>query len=235
MSIPETVRGSFASSREFPTLWSATPVGFSMGLLLHRSPGKAHYAAGSHALGKNNKAWRQMRIVFAAQLLVCLICGCTSPNARKPNLVYSPGDVGEPASFWASLANDSSLPDDCRRVCALELFRRHVHPGMSLGEAWDTLEHPNWLAERDFQALIWSGSAPPLGQASDESSFWFAIFPDPTGAHPCIVYIRVKGEFRRPDFLLLLDKDSRRWSVREARITGLAVLEPPNYERRPYR
>jgi hypothetical protein len=55
----------------------------------------------------------------------------------------------EPPQVWAALANCTALAKSTRRDCILELFRRHVKPGIPLSEVARLLDHPNWLKDED--------------------------------------------------------------------------------------
>lgn len=54
-------------------------------------------------------------------------------------------EVTEPPTFWSSIANSEEYSAPHRHVCAYELLKRHVLPGMTLGELALVLDRPNWL------------------------------------------------------------------------------------------
>jgi hypothetical protein len=58
-------------------------------------------------------------------------------------------DNKEPPQVWATLANCTVLAKTTRRDCVLELFQRHVKPGMPLSEVARLLDHPKWLKDED--------------------------------------------------------------------------------------
>src|SRR6266576_23758 len=86
-----------------------------------------------------------MKPTILLLFFVLPLSGCHGPGRNEETAMYRPGQMGEPAAFWAKLANNTSVEPSCRRVCVLELFRRHVRPGMSLGQVADLLDNPTWL------------------------------------------------------------------------------------------
>ena len=55
------------------------------------------------------------------------------------------GEVKEPPTFWSTIANSEEYSAPHRHVSAYELLKRHVSPGMTLGELALALDTPNWL------------------------------------------------------------------------------------------
>jgi len=100
------------------------------------------------------------RIIYSHLAFLLLVSGCRpalTPTNAAPSSAWSAGvrkhnrDLGsqaehstpvdwqigqskEPVTFWLEVANSPKYGIDTRRVCILELFRRHVSAGMSLGD-----------------------------------------------------------------------------------------------------
>jgi len=102
--------------------------------------------------------------------------------------------VNEPATFWVKIVNDPKYSPRHRAFCLLELFRRHVKPGMSLGEVSEVLRGAPWLHEEQAGRFYWlSGYLPVFGDCSTDSLFALrAVEPDKTRGIDA-VYITVGG------------------------------------------
>jgi len=67
--------------------------------------------------------------------------------------IRSLGPVVEPATFWSTIVNDESYSLEHRRRCAIQLFKRHVRAGMTLGEVAETLGRPKWLFDNHINRI----------------------------------------------------------------------------------
>jgi hypothetical protein len=170
-----------------------------------------------------SKALAALPLLF----LVLPLLGCRNPRGTPESVIYRPGQVGEPAAFWAELANNADLEASCRRVCVLELFRRHVQPGMSLDEVADILDGPTWLEESDVTDFAqYSGYVPlPLTQGDGDFGIHVLARPLERGW----IMIKVKGICTKAQFVSAL-KGRGDNKIRDASIVAIAVLEPnPKY------
>ena len=166
-----------------------------------------------------------MKALFLALLVVLPLSGCRHSEEKRETVVYRPGQMGEPAAFWAKLANNTNLDTVCRRVCVLELFRRHVRPGMSLGEVAALLENPTWLDESvvtDF--ALYSGYV-PLRICPGERAFGIDALSKPTQQGWIMITVKSERAWTRDQLAAAL-RGSIGGEISKAPITAIAVLEP---------
>jgi hypothetical protein len=79
--------------------------------------------------------------------------------------------TNEPASFWTAIANNPEYGCDQRQRAALQLFARHFHSGMTIGNIGRMLNHPTWLELRGIAGGPTTGPRPPGFQAGDDLVF----------------------------------------------------------------
>jgi hypothetical protein len=61
------------------------------------------------------------------------------------------------AAVWARVANSKKYSDVRRRRAVLQLFDRHVRPGMTLGDVAVLLAKPSWLKQESMKVSEWVG------------------------------------------------------------------------------
>jgi hypothetical protein len=109
--------------------------------------------------------------------------------SRLLNALLRLGPVGEQPAFWTRIANDSTYDERHRALCIYELFKRHVHAGMTLGELADMLHtsgKPIWLTEEGtWISALWRHSGTGPLPASIASPYVFSIHP--------VTMVRVSG------------------------------------------
>lgn len=113
--------------------------------------------------------------------------------------------VMEPPYFWAAIANNPQVPIAYRRQCALQLFRRHVRPGMKLSELAAILEHPSWLRRNhvtDWKHDVAGSFFIEVGITTEDSTFGVGLFPEYGDAKP--VLLRVSGQMPKEEFVKIL-------------------------------
>jgi hypothetical protein len=139
------------------------------------------------------------------------------------------GPPAEPASFWASLANNASFSEDCRRTCVFELFLRHIRPGMSPTYVAKLLDHPTWLKERDVNDFVaWSGWV-PIEDVAGQTKFAVHILPGQDRVRGTI-YFRITGRHTRQELFKLLNDGLNPEAWAGATITTIVIVEdkPPD-------
>jgi hypothetical protein len=112
--------------------------------------------------------------------------------------------VVEPPQLWAALANSPQVPIALRRECVMQLFRRHVRPGMKLSDLTATLDHPAWL--RQNHVCDWKQAAGsfwiPVNITAHDSTF--SVLPFREHDVAAAIYLRVSGHITAKEFVKLL-------------------------------
>jgi hypothetical protein len=96
----------------------------------------------------------------------------------------------EPPQVWASLANCTVLAKTTRRDCVLQLFRRHVKPGMPLSEVARLLDHPDWLKDEGIHFFDFITGWVPVRLDGGDALYTIRIFPE-LGIESGFVYLAV--------------------------------------------
>jgi hypothetical protein len=86
-----------------------------------------------------------------------------TPMARVQRAIAGLGPVTEPSEFWSAIANDPAFSEEHRGLCVLQLFKRHVHRGMTLEQLNRTLKGAPWLAQEDVCIWIVISGYVPVG------------------------------------------------------------------------
>src|SRR4051794_15743713 len=126
----------------------------------------------------------------------------------------------------AAVAGSDAESPERRRQAVVELFRRDVRPGMTLGEAARVLGAPAWLRDDDLWVVDVLGGKIPVSAELGDTVLALAILPglpdDPSWA----IYLRVAGEVALGDVLALLHGRDAPPEVARAEIREVA-FDPP--------
>ena len=128
------------------------------------------------------------------------------PGTGEPELAAAieklpPG--AEPASFWLDIASDSRYGVNHRRRAVVELFRRHVPPGTTLGELGGLLAGAEWLRDEDIAVVGAVAGKIPVSWTFDDTVFVLILLPD-DDADSTAVYLRVGGKVSPDDFIAVI-------------------------------
>ncbi len=113
-----------------------------------------------------------------------------------------PSDRNQP-TMWAAVANDGRYRTPQRRQAVLELFRRHIAAGTTLGELGHILAGAPWLDEDDVRLVEdVGGRTLPVTPTFEDAIFAIYLFtadwrPDDFFA----VYLRVPRYVTKRDLL----------------------------------
>ena len=123
----------------------------------------------------------------------------SAPDAEVARAARQVSDDDVSAEVWAMIANDSAYSEAHRRVCALELFRRHVHAGSTVAEVARLLNRPTWLLDEHIRELEdISGRVPPVALNGMDSVFAIDLLPGPPPVTILwSVYLRIGGQVDR--------------------------------------
>jgi hypothetical protein len=137
------------------------------------------------------------------------------------------GPVTEPPDFWTRIANSAEYTKRHRRVAVIELFRRHVKPGMTVGELGTMLEGAAWLSECGVSTLAGKiiAAAFPLVTVSP-ATIEIVVFRELPGAR-WRIYLRLSGEVEVHSFTGALAGEDVDESVKNTIILeiGIAAMQ----------
>jgi hypothetical protein len=115
--------------------------------------------------------------------------------------IESLGRVAERPDFWTTIANDANYTERHRGYCILALFKRHVRPGMTLGELTEILHGARWLLpDRVYRFPVMGGYVPVVGSPSRDSIFSLHL----PGGLDQAVYLSVSGTLSADELRILL-------------------------------
>jgi hypothetical protein len=136
------------------------------------------------------------------------------------------GRVSEPSSFWTRIANDDSYPIKQRRSCIMQLFRRHIRAGLSLGELAQRLYKPDWLSTSSFSRLHSFTGEIPVRTDDADTIFQLTILPPAkAGLHTSQVFIRISGHITKEQLAKLLNGESVGEDVKTAKIREVGFFQ----------
>jgi hypothetical protein len=112
----------------------------------------------------------------------------------------------EPPGFWSAIANDPTFTYRRRALCALQLFKRHVRPGMTIGELRHNLDGATWLdVKRVYSCTGVSGGGFIPVDFDYGSDSVFSILPSPEEDDmPFAVYISFRTKINVSELVTIL-------------------------------
>lgn len=161
-----------------------------------------------------------------------LLATIADPKISQDALIQALRQLGpatEPASFWTKIANRADYGPDQRRRAVFELFKRHVSPGLTLGELSDLLDHPAWLDDAHVSVVDRLGGKIPVTWTPQDTIFVLAVFPNlPDGRYAhWAIYLKVSGKVDRESFIRAIRGIAVPDAVRTARLLEFG-LSPPD-------
>lgn len=186
-----------------------------------------------------------MRDVFPVSGLLAFACictgGCSGPETNPPALsaitskaaqiehvrgsLAKLGKATEPPTIWATVANDEGYGIQHRRLCVLELFRRHVRTAMSLTDLKLVLGNLPWLRDEDIHEITALAGLIPVRWTGDDTVFAIELLPTTKDTAPA-VYLRVAGEVKRGDLVNLLMGGKPDSNIGSATLCEIGFYEP---------
>jgi hypothetical protein len=138
--------------------------------------------------------------------------------------IHGLGPVQESSEFWASIANDDTYPTERRRRCIIELFRRHVHAGMNLGEVAEKMHKPDWLPDKDIVLVELVSGHIPVKTVFGDTVVALLLLPQTQGDKDAI-YLRISGKVTKQAVGEVLRGESTTGLVAQSKVeeTGFAV------------
>ena len=173
-------------------------------------------------LNRMNKiplVWHWLAVVF--------VTGCGTCSIHSKETGQSAGPTREAALFWATSANDSSIPVERRRTCIMKLFREYIRPGMMLGEVAECLNKPKWLHDEE----IWPSGTGSLSVkvVPGDSIFCICVAPDglASGGKESVayVYMRVAGYMNLLDFSRAIRGQAIDKQIRDRKLEEIGFFE----------
>ncbi len=138
------------------------------------------------------------------------------------------GLTNEPPQFWSAIANNPQYSVDHRSRAVLQLFARHFHSGMTLGNIAELLNHPRWLHEKDVLVpRAWMGPSPFERIVNDEYPFvWIRVINSPAQRDNIapIIYLSIRGDTQRKEVFECL-KGNTNTSVQNIVVDEIASQE----------
>jgi hypothetical protein len=131
-----------------------------------------------------------------------------NPDSSDEQISHALTELGpaqEPSGFWTTIANDGRYRTTHRRLAVIQIFTRHVKPGMSLAEIAKVLATPLWLGDEDVAMIEDLGGHLPVALTPTNTVFAIRVFPEPAAVTGLsVVFLSVAGHVSRSDFLRLL-------------------------------
>jgi hypothetical protein len=184
-----------------------------------------------------------MKGIFCYCIMSLLaIAGCATPQSKLALAVVADrhsdprtvemaiqhlGRVRESPSFWASIGNDDSYTIERRRICIMQLFRRHVRTGMSLGTVAEELQRPNWMPDASFRRVgAFTGSSPVKIDYADSSLFQIYVLPPArAGVHTSEIFLSISGHLTKEEFGQVIRGEAVDERIRGAKLKELGFFE----------
>lgn len=95
------------------------------------------------------------------------------PTADAASVLSAVAHVpaNQPSSLWSDVANDAAFPAFHRSIAAWQLIKRHVTPGIALGEAAPRLAGTTWLDGAELEKITVLGGELPVVIPEGGSAF----------------------------------------------------------------
>jgi hypothetical protein len=153
----------------------------------------------------------------------------SDPGVGEAELIDAIGRLGpvtEPAGFWAALANSDNHSLIQRRHYVLQLFRRHIRPGMRLSTLALMLDDPQWLNPEDLEVIEDLGGSIPVQMTAGDTVFKLRVMPNRGLPDVWAVYFRVAGKITRDQLYTLLHEHVGDEAIALAEILQIGFSPP---------
>ena len=140
--------------------------------------------------------------------------------------IQSLGEVKESPDFWNSIANNPDYKNFHRAYCAIQLFKRHVTDGMSLGSLSKLLWNPSWVNDEDITTVQELVGEIPLTWTFEDTVFALRIFPELTKLSGFAIYLRVSGKVDLSSFISSLRGQEVDEVTKNAIVLEVGFIEP---------
>jgi len=134
-------------------------------------------------------------------------------------------EVTEASTFWSDIANSQKYSKKHRRIAIVELFLRHIKPGMTLSQLARILDNPNWLQSNNVNLVTDVFGWLPLKKLSPGTVFHIWLFPETPGLIWSIS-LRISGEITKDDFLKAIWGQEVDPQVLNAQILEIGMCTP---------
>ncbi len=139
------------------------------------------------------------------QYNLCRIANPATSEADLLTAIEALGPVSEAPCFWTNIVNDRGFSEVHRGHCLIQLFERHVHPGMTLDQLASIVSGASWLDQSKIGCFIYiCGYIPVNVNFAKERAFSIRVFPEGgRNEHKC-VYITAPNTLNPDDLLRIL-------------------------------
>jgi hypothetical protein len=124
------------------------------------------------------------------------------------------------------IAGSDAYSPERRRRAVVELFRRHVQPGMTLADLGRVLDDPGWLRDDDLSVVDVLGGKIPVSWTLEDTVLVLGVLPGLPDDPAWSIYLRVAGKLELADVLALLHGRAAPPEVARAEIREIG-FEPP--------
>ena len=104
----------------------------------------------------------------------------------------------------AVIAGSDAYSPDRRRRAVVELFRRHVRPGMTLADLARVLDDPAWLRDDDLSVVDVLGGKIPVSWTLEDTVLVLGVLPGLPDDPSWSIYLRVAGKVELAGVLAVL-------------------------------
>ena len=146
-------------------------------------------------------------------------------HAEEDTLLRAIQQLGapeEPPRFWIDIANSNEYSTRHRRYAVVQLFTRHVKPGMMLSEFARILNGSKWLDDKDIRVVEDLSGYIPVNLTFDNTVFVLRVLPDLLPAEYWAIYLSVSGHIDCDNFLRLRRGEEVDQETRDAVILEIA-------------
>jgi hypothetical protein len=135
------------------------------------------------------------------------------------------GPVKEGWHFWTHIANNDNYAKLHRRLCIIELFKRHLSGEVVVYQVTYILGESTWFKDEHLGIVANTPGEIPVALTANATVFVIHIFPE-LSENTWAVYFKVSGETTRDDLLKMIrGKGQERWA-RDDKILETVLCTP---------
>ena len=141
---------------------------------------------------------------LAAQVQDTLLQEISKPQASLKDFIALvdrlPERANDRPAVWSGIASNSQCQGFQRRRAVMELLRRHLSPGCTVGELRTLFGAGNWLREANI--FTTSGSIMPMSRNEDGDRFGMLVLASTNNPSRTSLYlvVGVKGKYTLDEF-----------------------------------
>ena len=154
----------------------------------------------------------------------------TDPKADNAAVLAAFNQISAtaPPTLWSGVANDERFPIEHRSLVAWELIKRHVHPGITLGDTAHQLAGARWLEHAQLEKVTEMAGELPIEIPERGAAFVVHLARSPQSTLPDLgAYLAIDRDCEATVLRAMLTSPSTNTASIGVHVVGVAMFPDP--------